>query len=424
MTKMKINSFALAALLSASLLCSKCHSQPPEKMNSDKWMEDIQFLNKKIQKDFESFTPGIKDVFDLNAKELSSRISTLKDNEIKIELMRLVSTLKDGHTEINVGQKNAGFHRIPLVLNFFKDQLYVVNAHEQYKDLLGARVVGFGGRDASGLFDKLKSIISQDNEMEFFHAGPGYLILTELLSYLGGSESLISSSLSFELSDGRNQTITLTGLGQEEYVKGLWLSLLKSLGTPIPLYLQNPQKNYWYEYMKEDGAMYFHFKKVSNQDGGPSLSKFTTELFNAIDKEQPKLFIIDLRNNTGGNYHLSEKLIKEIKSRAWLNQQGKVWAITGKTTFSAALTTCIFLKRETNTTLIGEPGRGNPNSSDNIEYMYLPHSKLKVEYTTKIKKHWPELGNTDHIPVDVSIQTSFEQYIKGNDPILEFILRK
>jgi len=86
------------------------------------------------------------------------------------------------------------------------------------------------------------------------------------------------------------------------------------------------------------------------------------------------------------------------------------------------MVTSIFLKRETNATLIGEPSRGHPNKTDNVEYMTLPHSKLSIEYTTKVKRHWVELGDLDHVPVDVEIKPQFRDYEQGIDAELKFVL--
>lgn len=388
----------------------------------EKWTEDIDYLNNKIQKTFQSFIPGIKDEFQTEINVLKSNLPQLKDHEIKIELMGILSHLKDGHTELNVAQKEAGFHRLPFVLYFFNGELRVIKAHENYKEYLGSIVVRLGNGSTTEVFEKLKRIQSHDNEMEFLHSGTGYLTLTEILAYLGYSPSPTISEITLEKSDGQQQTILLEGLGYDEYLKGPWVGLLSENKVESPLYLRNQSKQYWYEYIPEKKTMYFHFSRVNDQRGELSLKKFTKSLFAEVDKNRPDLFVIDLRDNNGGNYHKSEPLIKAIKARPWLNQKGRVWAITGRTTFSAASVTTIFLRKETNTQLIGEPGRTDPNLSDNIEYMQLPNSRLTIEYTTKIKKHWPEL-TTNYIPVDVEINQTFDEYQQGIDPVLLYLFK-
>ncbi len=399
------------------------HALAQINMTQEKWIEDIDYLDHKIQKTFQSYIPGIKDEFQKEVDVLKSNLAHLKDHEIKIELMGILSHLQDGHTELNVGQKEAGFHRLPFVFYFFGDELRVINAHENYKEYLGSIVVRLGNGSTSEVFERLKRIQSHDNEMEFLHSGPGYLKLTQILAYLGYSTSPTSSEITLEKGDGQQRTLSLKGLGYDAYVKGPWVGLLGENKLELPLYRQNQSKQYWYEYIPEKKMVYFHFRRVSDQKGEPSLKKFTKSLLADVDKYRPDLFVIDLRSNNGGNYHKSEPLIEGIKDRPWLNEKGKVWAITGRTTFSAASVTCIFLKKETNAQLIGEPGRTDPNLADNIEYMQLPNSKLTIEYTTKIKKHWPEL-TTDYIPVDVEINQTFDEYRQGIDPVLQFLLKR
>jgi hypothetical protein len=406
-----------------TFLFAVCLGQAPATMTKTSWMEDIDYLNRKIQKTFQSFIPNIKEGFNQEINALKARLPELQEHEIKIELMRTLSGLKDGHTELNVGQENAGFHRLPVVLYFFGEGLYIINAHEKYRELLGARVLKLGQADVNDAFAQLKTILSHDNEMEFLHAGPGYLKLTEVMKYLGVFDSLTAGSITVEKIDGNVETLTLEGLSWDDYGKGPWLGLLHENKVDAPLYLQQQQKNYWYEYLEDKSTMYFHFRRVNNQQGEPSVKKFIHEMFDVIDEKRPDKLVIDLRNNNGGNYHRSEPLIEAIRARPWLNHVGKVWVITGRTTFSAASVTSIFLRQQTNAQLIGEPGRTDPNLSDNVEYMELPNSRLTIEYTTRIKKHWPEL-TTNYIPVDIEIEHTFEQYQKGIDPVMEYLSKK
>ena len=86
------------------------------------------------------------------------------------------------------------------------------------------------------------------------------------------------------------------------------------------------------------------------------------------------------------------------------------------------MVTSIFLKRETQATLVGEPSRGHPNKCDNNEYMTLPNSGLSIEYTTKVEKHWAELGDAKWVPIDVEIAPRFADYKLGKDAALEYAI--
>ena len=394
-----------------------------DQMTTEEWAEDLEYLNRKIQKEFNSFLPGIKDEFDKEVSVLKTRLPELQYYEIAGEFMRILSTLQDGHTEMNPGHQKVGFHRIPLSLYFFQNELYILAAHKFYAELVGGKVVGIGDFTMEKAFEKLKMNMSRDNQMEYIHAGPGYLILTELLTYLDITENPAEATFNIELPDGSMVKKTFEGIDYSSYNDGPWETYYQQKEIKPPLYLSQRESHYWYTYLPESKTMYFNFTRVNNQKGQPSIKKFISEFFDEIDELKPEKLVIDFRLNNGGNYNLSRPLVESIKSRSWLNKYGKVWAITGRRTFSAASVACIFLKQETETQLIGEIGRTHPNWADNNEYMSLPNSNFQIEYTTKVKAHWPEQPDLDHVPVDIAITPSFEKYAQGIDQVLEYLLK-
>ncbi len=412
-------------LLSISILFifQACSQTPLEEMTSDLWFEDIDYLHKKIQKEFASFIPGIKAEFSKETEALKKRIPTLENYEVACEIQRLLSLLQDGHTELNIGHNTIGFHRAPLSLYFFGNELRILAAHEEFKQFVGAKVVQIGRLKMHEAFDRVKHNMSRDNDMEYLYAAPGYLILTELLSFLDIGNSREEVTFQLQLTDGKIVNQQFTGLDWNSYQDGQWVTLFQINQIEPPLYLSFHEENYWSQYLEESGIMYFKFSRLNNQKGAPSIKKFIKQLFTEIDKVRPAKFVVDFRHNNGGNYHLSKPLIEAIKSRSWLNEKGKVWAITGRRTFSAASVASIFLKEHTEALLIGEAGRTHPNQSDNNEYMTLPNSGFLIEYTTKVKVHWPEKQGLDHIPVDVNLPPDYQSYSKGIDPVLDYLLK-
>jgi len=115
----------LALITLIHIVCLQACSQPKElnQMTTQDWEQDLDYLNKKIQKEFQSFIPGIKDEFNKEVSVLRSRLSGLQNYKVACEIMRLFSTLKDGHTELNVGHQKVGFHRVPLSLYFFSKRI-------------------------------------------------------------------------------------------------------------------------------------------------------------------------------------------------------------------------------------------------------------------------------------------------------------
>lgn len=411
-------------ILLFSIILVQCRAQSDQvPMTTELWREDIEYLNKKIQKEFASFVPGIKKAFKTEVDKLKKQLPRLENYEVACEIQRILSTLQDGHTELNIGHPNVGFHRLPISLYFFEGELYILAAQREYEDLIGGKLIGIGNVSASEAFSRVKNNMSHDNDMEYLHAAPGYILLLENLMCLGIIDRVDKVTLDIELSNRSIEKHTLNGIDYEAYQQGDWVTLHSKENVETPLYLSQTGTRYWFQHLPEQKTMYFNFSRVNNQRGKPSIKKFTKQLFERIDEVRPEQLVIDFRRNNGGNYNLSRPLIEAIKARDWLNQKGKVWAITGRRTFSAASTACIFLKQETNALIIGEVGRTHPNWADNNEYLTLPNSKFLIEYTTKVKVHWPEQPDLDHIPVDVEIIPTFSAYAEGRDLVLEYIFK-
>lgn len=79
-------------------------------------------------------------------------------------------------------------------------------------------------------------------------------------------------------------------------------------------------------------------------------------------------------------------------------------------------------KRLTNAVYVGEETAGKPNHFGEVKNFQLPASKLWVNYSTKYFKVTDEEVNT--ITPDVRIEMSFSDFIKGIDPVYEWIKRQ
>ncbi|OJJ21471.1 hypothetical protein BKI52_13055 [marine bacterium AO1-C] len=413
----------ITVLLIGAIHLSGVSQTKVAQMSTKDWEQDLTYLQKKIKRQFKTFIPGLKEKFDSGIEALKRKVPELKPYEISCEIMRLLALLKDGHTELNVGQKMVGFHRLPLSLYFFENELYIVAAHQKFAELIGGKITHIGKYTTREAFEKLKQNMSHDNPVEFVYAGPGYLVLTELLRYLGISDHTQKVTVQIER-NGQTISRTFDGLDYNTYREGPWTNYFRQYQTQTPLYLSTQGAYYWHRYLAEKKTMYLNWVRINNQKRKPSIKRYIGKLFKEIDALRPNKLVIDLRLNNGGNYNLSRPLISAIRARKWLNQPGKIWVITGRRTFSAASMACVFLKNETKATVVGEPGRTHPNKSDNNEVMRLPNTDFLIEYTTRIKKHLPKHPDWDRIPVDVAIPPRFDDYKQGKDAALAYILDK
>ncbi|WP_422105459.1 S41 family peptidase [Winogradskyella sp.] len=410
-------------LLLSFFSCTSQEFKNLDHMNPVKWEADVNQLNDIIQNEFKTFQPELKDKFDSNTKQLISELNQLSNEEITIRLGQLIVGLENGHTEISAMQRVANFKRMPLAMYIFNDSMYIYGAQKKYQHIIGTRVVKIGRKTLDEILSALKTIMTHDNHYEILYAGTTFMLSPEVLKFLDIIDDMAQVQFELEDSSGRIIHETIIPLSIAEYKAGDWVSYTQMNAIQPTLSQKNQGKDYWYKYIAEHNAMYMYFGQVNNQKGEPSLKKFFKNMFKEIDNTKAQKLIVDLRYNTGGDNSKSKPLIEAIKKHPYLNKEGRVYVITGRMTFSAAMATAVFLKRQTNAILIGEPSRGNPNKSNNVEHKRLKNSGLLVEYTTRIIKHWPELGDLDHVPVDIEILKRFEHYQKGVDPVLEYIVK-
>lgn len=387
-------------------------------LTTEEWKEDLAFLKKKLDITF-SVMPAQRENVEQAFAALQQKLSEMNDAAIIAEMGRIVTLVGDGHTELNLTQWTTGFHKIPMIFNFFGKDLHILATSPDYQSTLSKKVIRFDGMPTAEVYEKLQPFMSHDNDQEFKYAAPGYFTLTALLHHIGISK--YPDRVTLELEDG--STVEVKALSAEESRKINWMRARDVNAPQQPLAVQNPGDYYWYKFLEDSNTFYFKFNRVNDQKDKPSIRKFVKEMFEEIDKLKPNKLVIDLRHNNGGNYHLSRPLVEAIQERAWLNQKGKLFVINGPRTFSAAAVTTIFLKRDANAIVVGEPSRSKPNGADNMENEVLPNSKLSFSYTDTIRNHWVELGDAPYIPVDVLLENTIEDFLQGKDRVLEYIIR-
>jgi hypothetical protein len=80
------------------------------------------------------------------------------------------------------------------------------------------------------------------------------------------------------------------------------------------------------------------------------------------------------------------------------------------------------MRQQTKARLVGEPSRGNPNGTYNMETLRLGRSQIKVDYTNRLHEPAPELVGLDALPLFAEVPVDFASYRAGRDPVLEWIL--
>lgn len=355
-----------------------------------------------------------------DAKNLKSKISLYSDERMLCELERLMFYMHDGHSYILPVARNVHSFYLPLQFYIFSDGVFVIDADEPYKDLIGCKVESIHGIAVTKLVDDMNAYIHHDNTYTVEWFAPSVLRFRGMYGQYGlpvGSPDIIMN-----LVDKNKKAISrkVSFIPATDFHGIPKLFPSKTSDAPAPLYLSNVPDNYWFKVITKKTAFYFQFNQVYDKDH-KTLATFSLQLDSALQKEIPKLFIIDVRHNNGGNLELLPPLVGVIKKFENINPGSKIIIITGRNTFSAAQVFISLLNKETHALFAGEPSSSSPNFVGEENYILLPFSGAMGSISNVYHETIP--GDTRNwIEPDYPVFLSSNVYFKNQDPVMASIL--
>lgn len=380
---------------------------------------------------------------------LDAAIPTLTDNEIKLELSRLVAMVGDAHTKLYLVFPSIDLlpdwfdgeilRSYPIRVHWFSDGLFVIGSTTGHADTLGARVVQIGTSTPDEIMRLIRPLIAHSVEEWVVKESADYLVSPEVLHALGLIDNMSSAPYKFENSEGATFEVNLSPFDRslvsagdiDSYNPGsmlsppiydqnpLWESALGPLGADsYPRSLKDPFSYYWYEFIEEENAVYFQYNIVENDPDGRSFRPFFDGMIDFIDDNKVDKLIIDMRFNNGGNYTIPEPKWEKL-GRHRLNEEGKIHVLIGRNTFSAATVSVHLIKQHTNAVFFGEGVGDTPEMYYTLVRPTLPNSKVLFTYA-QCHRIFPDL--TEQLVPDVEVPMSSADYLSGFDPVLEAAL--
>lgn len=413
------SSYRLAALL-APYPQNLMFKDLPEQVTPGQWQADLKYLTELIEKRHVQSAPSLSPAtFQEQVAELNAEIPRLSENQCKIAMMAVVAALNDGHSQIPPFQAATGFHAFPLKLYWFSDGLYVIDAAREYRRAIGRRIVMIGHGSVDAAFLRLRSIIPAENDdfkkQRFAH----YVLIPELLQAAGISDTPQQADIMLADETGNHFSMTLRPAPIFPFV---YWQFLKTVEQEISPAIPNPRaQNYWFDYREDTRTLYFQFNSVQHQPGGESIAQFARRLEDFVNDREIARFVIDLRNNGGGNNQLLRPLVR-LARHPKINQPGKLFAIIGRRSFSAAISFAAELERRTGVIFAGEPAGNSPNHCGDAERFFLPNSRILVMLSTRYwQQSLPGDRRTTIMP-DIPVDYRYQDYRDGRDPVMEAIL--
>ncbi|MEG1255875.1 peptidase S41 [Clostridium sp.] len=334
-----------------------------------KWNEDIDYLRDNlIERHKNLFFNVSREEFENNIKELKLKINTLDYDEMKVELSKVVSSVRDAHTAIAFPINKY----LPLKFYYFSDGIYIIGVTKGYEDLLYKKVNKIEDTNINHVLQELSKMISYENQYFLKAQSVKYLQAAEVLYGLLTCDDMDKIKITVEDKEVEVLTVTSSDL---EYIEN----------NNIPIYARRPNENYWWKFLEDDGIMYIKYNSCREQ-GDISIKEKIDETIKFIEHKNITKATIDLRNNLGGDSDLINPLIEFIKSSKVINIKENLTVIIGRETFSSALLNAYRFKWETNGFIVGEPSGGKPNCYGEILRFTLPNSKFMVSYSTRFYK--------------------------------------
>jgi hypothetical protein len=144
-------------------------------------------------------------------------------------------------------------------------------------------------------------------------------------------------------------------------------------------------------------------------------------VFALADSAPVARFVLDIRENTGGNSFFNRQVVRGIVARPQLDQADKLFVIIGGRTFSAAMNLARDLEQWTSATFVGEPTGNAAYFFGDHQQIRLPNSGLTVNVSSLI---WPPYDPRDRreflAPAIYTPLTSAD-YRANVDPALQAI---
>ena len=216
------------------------------------------------------------------------------------------------------------------------------------------------------------------------------------------------------------ERLTANGIYKGQRPPSLRLNYL--FATELMLEQVKEGRYYWFTYLEKEKTIFFQYNVCWDQKNQPTFKEVTDEVFAFMDYNQVDRLIFDVRQNSGGEPKIAQPLLDELAKRREFTEEGRFFVLTGRRTFSAALTNAALLRAQVNARIVGEAPRGKPNNPSEGRDIDLRKTNLWLTVSTQFVERDAALGTAAFLPVDIKVPLDFTSFSQGKDPVLQAAL--
>lgn len=411
------------------------------------WRRDLEYAALRFPAYDRGLGAARHEEFARALRKIEFNLTQENDAQILVGLARAVALADNAHTRLRLDPTTQGGFstELPLACWWFADGPYVVRAAPPYARALRCRLVALDGVPVAEARRQVSQLFG-GNESWGDYLSPIYLMMPDVLYGLGIAPSRSAARLTLEDARGRKFDLRVRAIpvDRSHALSESWqeISPLTSMGDPpwtpallasadLPLYLQHPDKAYWFEFEPKTGLLYFQFNRSEDDDRGPPFQAFGDSLLAFVRSHAVRDVVIDLRLNSGGNLDVAKPFMRSLGGDPAIDRPGHLFVITGHVTFSAGIYHASQLRQFTHATFVGEP------VGDRLDFwaeggeILLPYSHAVIHYSNGFhgysgkdhpenRPYYEEL-NVSSLGPDVAAPLRAADYFARRDPALEAI---
>jgi len=394
------------------------------------WREDLHFMAVQMEKTHKNLYHSIsRNDFAARVEGLDARIPSLTRAEFIVGLAQIVAAVGDGHTNIYpTRDAKIGFHTLPVAFTYFGDGLYVRAVPQSERSLLGARVLRIGNLSTEEAYAAVRTMVGHENESGVRYWAQYLLAMPEVLEALHITSSVDDVPLTLQTQAGESH-VTLRPMGLAPLMSGDtstlferqpgWVDVRDLAPGPDPLWLQDLTRTFRIERVGQ--LLYVQINKIGNAPD-ETLERFAQRLRGEISSMKPDKVAIDLRQNRGGDGTLIIPLVRSLIQSENIDQPGRLFAIIGPATFSAAQMLVDDLEKYTNVLFVGEPTGSKGNAYGDSRKIILPNTGVTVRASIYYWQDWHPLDTRDATVPQIPASLTFKDYSEKVDPAIRAIL--
>ena len=400
------------------------------------WRTDIAWLMAELARlNAPVREQPVPDTIRALAALLSADVPRLSDAAVTVRLMQLLATLGRGHNGLFpwTASRHGALNQAPVGFFVFAGgDVRIVHASPPLERLIGYRVKQVGDVPTLAALALIGSVVERENDMDLLWRGPDFLASPAVLHLLGATT--ITDSLRLVLEGRSGDSVVVLPAGPFARRRNLGAYPKTTLPPPMALRKAAASREgwrvgggdmgseapFWLEWIPAERVQYVAFVNVL--DGkDESLQSFGRRLARELDARRPAAVVIDLRRNNGGDTYLYRSLLRTLV--AWdARNPGKLYALIGRNTYSAAQNFITDLDRLTDVVFVGEPSGGKPATHGNESPITLPWSGLQGGLSAV---YW-QIGDARDkrlwIAPDVFVPPAAQDWLSNRDAAMEAVL--